>query len=203
VSIPCFGVQVRCMAAVLVMVGSGAESPSVVSDLLDLSKVPAKPQYHMASETPLVLTHAGFAQYRDEVEAALRLSERGRAAVLAKLAAMTHDAEVRLGVLHALRDGVAALAPPAAAAAEPDCAPAAANAAAPAAPATICESGGSEGALRAAQPSKKQRKAEGPCVGGQPHILLLKRAVEPSFEARVAAARARGTLHTSAPTEDE
>jgi len=47
--------QVRCMIAVLFAVGQGYESPSVVSELLDVEKTPTKPKYEMASDAPLVL----------------------------------------------------------------------------------------------------------------------------------------------------
>lgn len=42
--------QVRCIAAVLLMVGRGQEHPDVVRRMLDLSAVPRKPQYSMAAE---------------------------------------------------------------------------------------------------------------------------------------------------------
>jgi tRNA pseudouridine38/39 synthase len=42
--------KVRCMAAVLMMVGRGLEPPSVVAKYLDVSTEPRKPQYAMASE---------------------------------------------------------------------------------------------------------------------------------------------------------
>lgn len=42
--------QVRCMAAVLLMVGQRLEQPSVVSRLLDVGRTPRKPQYNMAPE---------------------------------------------------------------------------------------------------------------------------------------------------------
>jgi tRNA pseudouridine38/39 synthase len=42
--------QVRCMAAVLLMVGRGQEDPSIVRKLLDLEASPCKPQYAMAAE---------------------------------------------------------------------------------------------------------------------------------------------------------
>ena len=42
--------QVRCVAAVLIMVGQGLEPPSVVAQLLDVDRHPAKPQYNMAPE---------------------------------------------------------------------------------------------------------------------------------------------------------
>ncbi|KAF4547663.1 tRNA pseudouridine synthase-like protein 1 [Elsinoe fawcettii] len=47
--------QVRNMVAVLFLVGQGLESPSVVSDLLDVEKTPTRPKYEMASDAPLVL----------------------------------------------------------------------------------------------------------------------------------------------------
>ncbi|XP_003740926.1 tRNA pseudouridine(38/39) synthase [Galendromus occidentalis] len=47
--------QIRCIVAVLLLVGEGKESPSIVSDLLDVGKNPRKPQYSMASEVALCL----------------------------------------------------------------------------------------------------------------------------------------------------
>ena len=41
--------QVRCMAAVLLMVGRGEEPPGIVATLLDPQQVPRKPQYTLAS----------------------------------------------------------------------------------------------------------------------------------------------------------
>ena len=42
--------QVRCMAAVLLMVGRSLEQPSVVQRMLDLHATRQKPQYNMAAE---------------------------------------------------------------------------------------------------------------------------------------------------------
>ena len=47
--------QVRHMVAILFLVGQGLEPPSVVDDLLDISKTPTRPQYEMADDAPLVL----------------------------------------------------------------------------------------------------------------------------------------------------
>lgn len=47
--------QVRHMVAVLFLVGQGVESPSIVPELLYISKNPCKPTYEMASDAPLVL----------------------------------------------------------------------------------------------------------------------------------------------------
>lgn len=50
----------RCIAAVLLMVGRGEEDPSVVGKLLDVAAVPAKPQYRIADERPLLLFKCEF-----------------------------------------------------------------------------------------------------------------------------------------------
>lgn len=47
--------QIRHMVAVLFLVGQGFEKPSIVTELLDVSKYPRKPGYTMADEVPLVL----------------------------------------------------------------------------------------------------------------------------------------------------
>lgn len=52
--------QVRCMVAVLFLIGQGLESPCVVDSLLDITKTPRKPQYKMAPELPLILRSCLF-----------------------------------------------------------------------------------------------------------------------------------------------
>ncbi|GMH40430.1 hypothetical protein BSKO_08334 [Bryopsis sp. KO-2023] len=52
--------QIRCMVAVLLMIGKGLEQPEVVEEMLDVDKVTAKPQFHLASELPLLLYECGF-----------------------------------------------------------------------------------------------------------------------------------------------
>ncbi|PWA96041.1 pseudouridine synthase family protein [Artemisia annua] len=52
--------QVRCMVAVLFLIGQGLESPDVIDALLDVDKTPRKPQYKMAPEIPLVLQSCEF-----------------------------------------------------------------------------------------------------------------------------------------------
>ena len=47
--------QVRHMAAILFLIGQGLEAPSLIDELLDVSKNPRKPQYEMADDAPLVL----------------------------------------------------------------------------------------------------------------------------------------------------
>ncbi len=52
--------QVRCMVAVLFMVGRGDEDAGVCARMLDIERMPRKPVYQMASELPLVLYQCGF-----------------------------------------------------------------------------------------------------------------------------------------------
>ncbi|BFZ63341.1 pseudouridine synthase deg1 [Saitoella coloradoensis] len=52
--------QVRCMVAILLLVGQGYEKPTIVRDLLDIGKFPTKPIYDMASDLPLVLYDCEF-----------------------------------------------------------------------------------------------------------------------------------------------
>lgn len=52
--------QVRCMMAILLMVGQKLESPSIITDLLDISKYTKKPQYIMANDLPLILYDCHF-----------------------------------------------------------------------------------------------------------------------------------------------
>ncbi|XP_065889712.1 tRNA pseudouridine(38/39) synthase-like [Dysidea avara] len=52
--------QVRCMVAILFLVGNRLESPEVMDHMLDIYKCPRKPQYGMASEYPLILYNTGF-----------------------------------------------------------------------------------------------------------------------------------------------
>ncbi|KAG4210678.1 hypothetical protein ERO13_A02G061800v2 [Gossypium hirsutum] len=52
--------QVRCMVAVLFMIGQGLESVDVIDILLDIEKTLRKPQYAMAPETPLILQSCEF-----------------------------------------------------------------------------------------------------------------------------------------------
>ncbi|XP_038219884.1 tRNA pseudouridine(38/39) synthase [Zerene cesonia] len=47
--------QIRCIMAVLLLVGEGKEAPSVVTELLDVETHSRKPQYHMALDLPLNL----------------------------------------------------------------------------------------------------------------------------------------------------
>ncbi|XP_069507712.1 tRNA pseudouridine(38/39) synthase isoform X2 [Ambystoma mexicanum] len=52
--------QVRCMMAILFLVGQRLEEPSIIDELLNVEKHPCKPQYSMAVEFPLVLHDCEF-----------------------------------------------------------------------------------------------------------------------------------------------
>ncbi|KAG0286239.1 tRNA pseudouridine synthase 3 [Linnemannia gamsii] len=64
--------QVRCMMSVLLSVGQGLEEPEVIDQLMDVQQCPAKPNYDMASDLPLVLYDCHFEniewQYQTEVD---------------------------------------------------------------------------------------------------------------------------------------
>lgn len=47
--------QIRCMVAVLFLVGQGLEPPGIVAELLDAAKNPRRPNYILADDAPLVL----------------------------------------------------------------------------------------------------------------------------------------------------
>ena len=47
--------QIRCIVAILFLIGQGRESPGIISELLDVQRHPRKPQYTMAVEFPLIL----------------------------------------------------------------------------------------------------------------------------------------------------
>lgn len=52
--------QVRSMVAVLLLIGQRLESPSLITELLDVEKYPAKPNYEMANDIPLILYDCVF-----------------------------------------------------------------------------------------------------------------------------------------------
>ena len=52
--------QIRCIAAVLFLVGRGLEETSIVTEMLNVEKYPGKPAYDLADERPLVLHDCGF-----------------------------------------------------------------------------------------------------------------------------------------------
>jgi tRNA pseudouridine38/39 synthase len=60
--------QVRCMVAILFLVGQGLEKPSLVKELLDVETCPSRPVYDMASDQPLVLWDCKFSKTYGKLE---------------------------------------------------------------------------------------------------------------------------------------
>ena len=54
--------QVRCMVAVLLMIGQNLEDMEVIDWMLDIKQCLSRPQYNMASEIPLVLYDSCYEQ---------------------------------------------------------------------------------------------------------------------------------------------
>lgn len=52
--------QVRCMMAVLLLIGQKLEDPDIIDQLMNVTKNPRKPQYNMAVDYPLVLFDCHF-----------------------------------------------------------------------------------------------------------------------------------------------
>lgn len=52
--------MVRCIMSVLFLVGERKETPEIVHSLLNISSLPSKPSYSMAADLPLVLHHCAF-----------------------------------------------------------------------------------------------------------------------------------------------
>lgn len=74
--------QVRCIAAVLFLVGQGFESPDIVSKLLDVEKMPGRPNYTMADDAPLVLWDCVFPGDEDGQEGGLHWIHAGDEAAM-------------------------------------------------------------------------------------------------------------------------
>lgn len=60
--------QVRCMIAVLFLVGQKLEKPTLVDDLMNVEKYPSRPNYMMAHDLPLVLYDCIFPEMEWIVE---------------------------------------------------------------------------------------------------------------------------------------
>lgn len=52
--------QVRCMMAVLFLIGQKLEKPQIIDELMDIDKYPNRPIYEMANDVPLVLYDCVF-----------------------------------------------------------------------------------------------------------------------------------------------
>lgn len=54
--------QIRCMVSILFLVGQGFEPETLISDMLDVKKTPARTTYIMAHDVPLVLWDCAYAE---------------------------------------------------------------------------------------------------------------------------------------------
>ena len=52
--------QVRCIMAILMMIGKGQEDPEIINDLLDIERTPRKPPYVIADPEQLLLYKVGY-----------------------------------------------------------------------------------------------------------------------------------------------
>lgn len=97
--------QVRCMVAVLFMIGQNLENKEVIDWMLDIKQCASRPQYNMASELPLVLYDCCYEQmsWKHEcgtLEALLKdfqklwTSQAIKTAILSKLTEKLDDAAV-------------------------------------------------------------------------------------------------------------
>ncbi|XP_029934103.1 tRNA pseudouridine(38/39) synthase [Myripristis murdjan] len=95
--------QVRCMMAVLLLIGQKLEAPEIINQLLDVDRNPRKPQYSMAVDYPLVLYDCHFEglSWKQEPE------ELNHA--LAALQQHWTQSAVRSHVLHGMMQGLEAM----------------------------------------------------------------------------------------------
>ena len=94
--------QVRCMVAVLFLVGEGKEAPGIVSELLDLRRYPRRPNYDMASEAQLLLYRI---DYGDKLPA-WRANPRTDLGNLEVWGEMQRACMLRGALLHTMRAAV-------------------------------------------------------------------------------------------------
>lgn len=95
--------QVRCMMAVLLLIGQKLEAPEIINQLLDVENNPRKPQYSMAVDYPLVLYDCHFEglSWQQEAEEVNH--------VLAALQQHWTQSAVRTHILHGMIQGLEAL----------------------------------------------------------------------------------------------
>ena len=92
--------QVRCMVAVLFLVGEGKEAPEIISTLLDIERTPRRPNYDMASDAPLLLYRIHYDDMGNEW-----IAEPTASAAIANLwAEQQRGLMLRSAMLHAMRD---------------------------------------------------------------------------------------------------
>jgi len=89
--------QVRCMVAVLTMVGRGEEDSSIVARLLDIAACPGKPSYTPADERPLVLYDCGY-----EPPLQFRGAAAGLSSAWDAFAAVLSESQVRVAMISSM-----------------------------------------------------------------------------------------------------
>ncbi|KAK9530310.1 hypothetical protein VZT92_011819 [Zoarces viviparus] len=92
--------QVRCMMALLLLIGQKLEAPEIINQLLDVQSNPRKPQYSMAVDYPLVLHDCHFEglSWKQETEEATY--------VLSALIQHWTQSAVRTHILHGMIQGL-------------------------------------------------------------------------------------------------
>jgi tRNA pseudouridine38/39 synthase len=90
--------QVRCMVAILFLVGQGLEQPAIVDELLNIDKNPGKPVYEMADDGPLVLWDCVYDKPEQEDSSKLKWIYTGDAATIPSLTTK-NDGKFGLGGL--------------------------------------------------------------------------------------------------------
>jgi tRNA pseudouridine38/39 synthase len=168
--------QIRCVAAVLFMVGRGQERPEVVTQLLDVEAHPRKPVYDIAAPLPLVLHDSDYA------DLAFRYDARVLASLRERLDAVVAGHELRAGLARGMLEFVVDHAP-----AVLWSAPGSASLAAPG-PAS-----GLRGALaqqglplpELAGDFAQSQKGKSNLLGAEAHMPLLLRPLCDSYDTRV------------------
>lgn len=95
--------QIRCIAAILFMVGDGYEKPSIVQELLDIKKYPGRPQYNYADPEPLVFWIAEYPESVEWVEPAEGSSEKEK--IKNNFNQLLIKQDISLGVLEMFNGG--------------------------------------------------------------------------------------------------
>ncbi|XP_072535024.1 tRNA pseudouridine(38/39) synthase [Salminus brasiliensis] len=92
--------QVRCMMAVLLLIGQKLEAPEIIDELFDVENNPRKPQYSMAVDYPLVLHECHFEGLNWNKE------PEEESHVLNSLHQQWTQAAVKAQVLHSMMQGL-------------------------------------------------------------------------------------------------
>lgn len=93
--------QVRCMMAVLFLVGQGREQPEAVDQMLDVERTPGKPEYEMAADTPLVLADCAYEEGSVDWRYPLRLDQT----ISRQWGKLTTQSVVASALLEQVREG--------------------------------------------------------------------------------------------------